>query len=202
MLFSSPPLQLAPDVWLLKQFASNAELTLHIQAIAAQAAFRYYQVPGGKRMSVAMTSCGALGWMSDEQGYRYSPVDPLKQIAWPEMPLAFMQLASDAASACGWANFKPDACLINRYEGGASMGLHQDRDEQDLSAPIVSVSLGATAKFILGGLRRTDPVQSIDLHDGDVLVWGGKARLVFHGVRPLPKDSSVRWNLTFRKAGK
>ncbi len=201
MLFPTPPLLLAPDVWLLTQFAPSQRVLVHIQAIAAQAAFRHYAVPSGKRMSVAMTSCGALGWMSDAQGYKYSPVDPLTQIAWPEIPHACMELARNAAQACGWLNFKPDACLINRYEGGASMGLHQDRDEQDLTAPIVSVSLGAPAKFMLGGLRRADPVQSIDLQDGDVLVWGGKARLVFHGVRPLPKDSGIRYNITFRKAG-
>ncbi len=209
MLFSSPPLQIAPDVWLLTRFAESDDLLTHIQAIASQAAFRHYAVPyataGGKKMSVAMTSCGALGWTSDAQGYRYLPHDPLtqpqKQAAWPAMPPAFKRLAREAAKAAGWPTFEPDSCLINRYESGARMGLHQDKDEQDLKAPIVSVSIGATAKFILGGLRRADPVKTVDLHDGDVLVWGGDARLVFHGVRPLPKSqTALRYNLTFRKA--
>ncbi len=176
-------------------------LTEQIQTIEAQAAFRHYSVPGGKKMAVAMTSCGAFGWVSDAQGYRYCPNDPLTQVAWPAMPPAFKQLARDAAKAAGWPSFEPDSCLINRYTSGAGMGLHQDKDEQDLKAPIVSVSIGATAKFMLGGQHRTDPVKTIDLHDGDVMVWGGAARLVFHGVRPLPKSqTALRYNLTFRKA--
>lgn len=207
MLFSTPPLQIAQDIWLLKQFASSNELLIQIQAIQAQAPWRHYPVPGGKSMSVAMTSCGALGWTSSAKGYAYVRVDPLKQLPWPDMPHEFKQLASSAASAAGWSSFAPDSCLINRYEAGASMGLHQDRDEQDLAAPIVSVSIGASVKFMLGGLRRSDPVKTMDLHDGDVLVWGGAARLVFHGVRPLAKSDgegeggSIRYNLTFRKAG-
>ena len=203
MLFSSPPLQLAPDVWLLQTYAASAELLAHIQAIEAQAPFRHYAVPGGKSMSVAMTSCGSLGWTSSKEGYAYLSHDPLSLKAWPAMPADFQTLAQSAASAAGWPNFKSDSCLINRYESGARMGLHQDRDEQDLSAPIVSVSIGASAKFMIGGLRRADPVKTIDLHDGDVLVWGGSARLVFHGVRPLQKSKgeSIRYNLTFRKAG-
>lgn len=201
MLFPTPPLQLAPEVWLLKQFAPSRDLLVHIQAIAAQASFRHYCVPSAKRMSVAMTSCGALGWTSSEQGYAYLSHDPLTHTAWPAMPLAFKQLATEAASAAGWPCFQPDSCLINRYASGASMGLHQDRDEQDLSAPIVSVSIGASAKFMLGGQRRADPVKTIDLHDADVMVWGRAARLVFHGVRPMPNTQGIRYNLTFRKAG-
>ena len=209
MLFSSPPLQLCPDVWILRAFAASAELLAHIQAVEAQAPFRRYAVPGGKSMSVAMTSCGSLGWTSSKEGYAYLSHDPLSHDslslkAWPAMPAEFQALAQSAASAAGWQNFKPDSCLINRYESGASMGLHQDRDEQDLSAPIVSVSIGASAKFMIGGQRRADPVKTIDLHDGDVLVWGGSARLVFHGVRPLAKSEGegegIRYNLTFRKA--
>ena len=205
MLFSSPPLQLAPDVWLLSGFCESASLLAHIQAIEAQAPFRHYTVPGGKSMSVAMTSCGALGWTSSEQGYAYVRADPLTQRPWPGMPHDFKQLATSAASTAGWPNFESDSCLVNRYEAGASMGLHQDRDEPDLREPIVSVSLGASAKFMFGGLRRADPVKTIDLHDGDVLVWGGAARLIFHGVRPLKQSESsaanIRYNLTFRKAG-
>lgn len=190
-----------PDVWLLQSFVSTCSLLAQIEAIAAQAEFRHYAVPGGKSMAVATTCCGSLGWTSDAQGYAYSPRDPLTQAAWPAMPAEFEKLARDAANSCGWPTFAPDSCLINRYAGGAGMGLHQDRNEQDLSAPIVSVSIGASAKFMLGGLRRSDPVQSIDLHDGDVMVWGGAARLVFHGIRPMPQDAAVRYNLTFRKAG-
>lgn len=201
MLFPNDPLQIATDVWLLAGYVKSMDALAQIEAAAAQSAFRHYGVPGGKSMSVAMTSCGALGWTSNAQGYSYLPHDPLTQLPWPAMPASFLQLASDAASACGWPCFEPDSCLINRYESGAGMGLHQDRNEQDLGAPIVSVSLGALAKFMLGGLRRSDPVKSIDLHDGDVLVWGGLARLVFHGVRPLHKNSATRYNLTFRKAG-
>jgi DNA oxidative demethylase len=198
-LFASAPLQLAPDVWLLKEFAIDKDLRAGIEAVASQAAFRHYAVPGGKSMSVAMTNCGRLGWVSSAQGYSYLPHDPDTLQAWPDMPEAFARLASDAARQAGWADFEPDACLINRYAIGAGMGMHQDRDEQDLSAPIVSVSIGASCKFMLGGLRRSGALKSIDLHDGDVLVWGGSARLVFHGVRPLQQDQ-LRYNLTFRKA--
>jgi DNA oxidative demethylase len=198
-LFASAPLQLAPDVWLLKDFAAGRDLRAGIEAVAAQAEFRHYPVPGGKSMSVAMTNCGRWGWVSSAQGYAYLPHDPDTLRAWPDMPEAFKRLAFDAACEAGWANFEPDACLINRYAAGAGMGLHQDRNEQDLNAPIVSVSIGASCKFMLGGLQRSDAVKSIDLHDGDVLVWGGSARLVFHGVRPLQQDQ-LRYNLTFRKA--
>ncbi len=200
MLFPTPPLQIATDVWLLKSFCESAALLQHIHVIAGQAPFRHYTVQGGQRMSVAMTSCGALGWTSSEQGYAYTPTDPLSKCPWSQMPHDFKRLARSAASAAGWPSFEPDSCLINRYKAGAAMGLHQDRNEQDLSAPIVSVSIGATAKFMLGGQQRTDAVKSFDLQDGDVMVWGGSARLVFHGVRPQSQESSIRYNLTFRKA--
>jgi DNA oxidative demethylase len=205
MLFSSPPLQLAPDVWLLSGFTSGEDMLAEIEVVAAQAGFRHYVVPGGKSMSVAMTSCGQLGWVSDASGYAYLQHDPQTHRAWPMMPATFLQLAQEAARVAGWQGFDPDSCLINRYEAGAGMGLHQDRNEKDLRAPIVSVSIGAAAKFMLGGLQRSDRVQSFDLHDGDVMVWGGRSRLVFHGVRPLltfPEDSmQLRYNLTFRQAG-
>jgi DNA oxidative demethylase len=199
MLFASAPLQLAPDVWLLKDFAADIDLRAGIEAVASQAAFRHYAVPGGKSMSVAMTNCGLLGWVSSAQGYAYLPHDPDTLRAWPEMPAAFKRLAHEAAREAGWANFEPDASLINRYAAGAGMGLHQDRNEQDLQAPIVSVSIGASCKFMLGGRSRSDAVKSVELHDGDVMVWGGSARLVFHSVRPLQQDQ-LRYNLTFRKA--
>jgi DNA oxidative demethylase len=201
MLLANLPLKLAPDVFLLKEFVETTALVQEIERIASLAPFRHYKVRGGKRMSVAMTSCGRLGWVSDEQGYAHLEHDPETKQAWPEMPAIFQTLAADAARVAGWNAFEPDSCLINRYAAGAGMGLHQDRNERDLSAPIVSVSIGASCRFMLGGLERTDPVKSIPLDDGDVLVWGGVSRLVFHGVRPLPSDSqSLRYNLTFRKA--
>lgn len=151
-------------------------------------------------MAVAMSNCGSLGWTSSAQGYRYLPYDPDSQLPWPTMPDAFVMLAREAAAAVGWNHYAPEACLINRYAPGAGLGLHQDRDELDLSQPIVSVSIGASCKFILGGLQRHDPVRSVALHDGDVVVWGGRSRLAFHGVRPLPASANeLRYNLTFRK---
>jgi DNA oxidative demethylase len=202
MLFTSAPLQFAPDAWLFTGFALGRALLSEIDAVAAQVAFRQYAVPGGKTMSVAMTSCGRLGWVSSARGYAYLPRDPLTLQAWPDMPAAFRQLASDAANAAGWLDFEPDSCLVNRYAPGAGMSLHQDRNEQDLRAPIVSVSVGASCKFMFGGLRRSDPVQTINLHDGDVVVWGGRSRLAFHGVRPMPpSQAGLRYNLTFRQAG-
>lgn len=201
MLFSSPPLQLAPDFWLLSGLALNKNLRTGIDDVARCAPFRHLVVPGGKAMAVAMTNCGPLGWTSSSQGYRYLPHDPQTMLPWPAMPQSFIQLAQEAAAAVGWPNYSPDACLVNRYAPGAGLGLHQDRDELDLRAPIVSVSIGASCKFILGGLQRNSPTRSIDLHHGDVMVWGGASRLAFHGVRPLPASGSeMRFNLTFRKA--
>ena len=202
MLFSSSPQELAPDFWLLHGFALGRPLRASIDAVAAKAAFRHLVVPGGRQMAVAMTNCGPLGWTSNAKGYQYLPYDPLTQRPWPDMPDAFVQLAREAASAVGWPHYVPDACLVNRYAPGAGLGLHQDRDENDLRAPIVSVSIGASCKFILGGMKRNSPTQSLALHDGDVLVWGGQSRLIFHGVRPLPAGTGAhRYNLTFRKAG-
>ncbi len=202
MLFTSAPQELAPDVWLLHGFALGLPLREGISAVSAVAAFRHLVVPSGQPMAVAMTNCGPLGWTSSAQGYRYLPYDPDTQLPWPAMPGAFSALARKAAAAAGWPGFAPDACLVNRYASGAGLGLHQDRDEHDLRAPIVSVSIGASCKFILGGIKRSSPVQSIALHDGDVMVWGGASRLVYHGVRPLPKNSALRYNLTFRNAGR
>jgi len=156
-------------------------------------------------MSVAMTNCGPVGWVSDRKGYRYSPIDPETGRPWPEMPSVFLNLAAGAAAEAGYSGFQPDACLINRYEPGTRMGLHQDRDEQDFSAPIVSVSLGLSAVFLWGGLSRSDRPRRIALEHGDVVVWGGPSRLTFHGIAPLAEDDHpltgrARVNLTFRKA--
>lgn len=158
-------------------------------------------------MSVAMTNCGALGWTSDRRGYRYSPLDPDTGRNWPAMPDVFLEFARSAAEAAGFPNFTPDACLINRYEPGTRLSLHQDKDELDFSAPIVSVSLGIDAVFLFGGSERSDKARRVPLAHGDVAVWGGVDRLRYHGVLPLkeahhPMLGACRINLTFRKAGR
>jgi DNA oxidative demethylase len=192
--------------------AACTELLADIEQVAQAAAFRQWRTPGGKPMSVAMTNCGALGWVSDAKGYRYSAVDPQSQQSWPAMPRSFFWLAQQAAAQAGYAKFTPDACLVNRYQVGNQLTLHQDKDEQDFNQPIVSVSLGLPAVFLFGGLRRTDKAQRVALEHGDVVVWGGPSRLRFHGVLPLavsmlpamaqfPLLRGVRINLTFRKAG-
>lgn len=191
---------------LLRGFATAAASALvkEVERIAQAAAFRHLVTPGGYTMSVAMTNCGRVGWVSDRSGYRYDAVDPDSGAHWPAMPDAFRDLAVGAAAEAGFANYGPDACLINRYTAGAKLGLHQDRDEQDAWAPIVSVSLGLPAVFLWGGERRADPVRRLRLENGDVAVWGGPARFIYHGVAPLkdglhPATGAARINLTFRK---
>jgi alkylated DNA repair protein (DNA oxidative demethylase) len=156
-------------------------------------------------MSVAMTNCGALGWVSDPTGYRYSECDPATGRPWASMPASFASLARRAAAAAGFPDFAPDACLVNRYEPGARLTLHQDKDERDFGEPIVSVSLGVPATFLFGGARRKDPVARVPLEHGDVVVWGGPARLRYHGVAPLARGEhwfagGARMNLTLRRA--
>jgi alkylated DNA repair protein (DNA oxidative demethylase) len=192
---------------LLRGFARDnvSELIEDLLAVTAQAPFRHMVTPGGHTMSVAMTSCGAVGWVTDLDGYRYSPVDLKTNQPWPAMPPTFRQLAERAAASAGFAGFAPDACLINRYTSGAKMSLHQDKDETDFGAPIVSVSLGLPATFLFGGLKRSDTPRRFRLSHGDVVVWGGPSRLAFHGIAPLMKGSHAifgtqRINLTFRKA--
>lgn len=169
------------------------------------APLRHMTTPGGLRMSVAMSNCGTLGWVSDRRGYRYSPHDPESGKPWPAMPRVFATLARQAAAQAGFADFAPDACLVNRYEPGAKLSLHQDRDERDFSQPIVSVSLGLPATFLFGGPHRSDKQLRIPLMHGDVVVWGGPSRMRYHGVLPLrdgmhPLLGTCRINLTFRKA--
>lgn len=202
------PRLLAEGAWLLPGYALTmaAALLGDVSQVAAQAPFRQMETKGGYRMSVAMTNCGALGWISDRRGYRYGAIDPLSGNAWPPMPAAYRRLAIDAAMTAGFQDFTPDVCLINRYEPGMRLSLHQDRDERDYASPIVSVSLGAPAIFLFGGATRDAPQQRVKLHHGDVVVWGGPARLNYHGVAPLKPDHSTtlgaqRINLTFRKAG-
>jgi alkylated DNA repair protein (DNA oxidative demethylase) len=156
-------------------------------------------------MSVAMTNCGPVGWVSDRSGYRYSSRDPLTDKDWPPLPGEFERLALSAAANCGFPDFVPDACLINRYAAGARLTAHRDADEQNFAQPIVSVSLGLPASFAFYGLTRGGRGQTVALHDGDVLVWGGPSRLVYHAVRPIkpgnhPLTGEVRYNLTFRHA--
>jgi alkylated DNA repair protein (DNA oxidative demethylase) len=208
-LFPIEPLPIEPledGAMLLRGFADSeaASLIDAVSQIVQGAAFRHLVVPGGHTMSVAMTNCGRVGWVSDRAGYRYDPVDPDTKAPWPAMPPMFLDLAVRAAAEAGFANYDPDACLINRYVAGAKLSLHQDRDEKDPWAPIVSVSLGLPATFLWGGKRRADPVRRLRLKSGDVVVWGGPARFVYHGVAPLkdgdhPLTGAARINLTFRK---
>ena len=176
-----------------------------IGQVIEAAPLRRMLTPGGLRMSVAMTNCGALGWVSDRRGYRYDPVDPDSGRAWPEMPAALRSAARAAAAAAGFDGFDPDACLVNRYEPGTRLSLHQDRDEQDFTQPIVSMSLGLPAVFLFGGLKRRDPTVRVPLCHGDVVVWGGPSRLRHHGVMAIrdgwhPLTRACRVNLTFRRA--
>ena len=199
---------LAPGAVLLRGFAreEGAALQQAIAEVTRQSPFRHLVTPGGHVMSVAMSNCGAVGWVSDRSGYRYDALDPLSGQPWPAMPAILRGLAVRAAAQAGFAPFEPDACLVNRYEPGARLSLHQDRDEQDFSAPIVSVSLGLPAVFLFGTPSRKDRPQRHRLQHGDVVVWGGPSRLAFHGVAPLAEGEHMlmgrqRINLTFRRAG-
>lgn len=193
---------------LLRAFVGEEEaaaLMAAIDKVLAASPLRNMQTPGGFRMSVAMSNCGQFGWVTDRRGYRYQSLDPLAERDWPALPEAFAALAARASAAAGFAGFDPDACLINRYEPGARMSLHQDKNELDMEQPIVSVSLGLPATFLFGGMARTDKPQRMRLESGDVVVWGGPARLAFHGVDPLrdgehPLTGRCRYNLTFRRA--
>jgi len=201
------PEHMAPGAVLLRgrALASDRDLLAGIAAVAAAAPFRHMHTPGGFEMSVAMTSCGEAGWVTDRRGYRYERCDPDSGAPWPPMPGAFVALARASAAEAGFPDFAPDACLINRYAPGARMSLHQDKDEQDFSRPIVSVSLGLPCMFQFGGATRSDPVKKYELRHGDVVVWGGPSRLYYHGVLRLkdgehPLTGGLRYNLTFRGA--
>lgn len=205
---SAADLPIDPGAVLLPGFALDAApaLLAAIAAVTAAAPFRQMTTPGGYPMSVTMSNCGPLGWITDRRGYRYASADPDTHRPWPAMPPLLHQLATYAAARAGFADFAPDACLINRYAPGAKMALHQDKDEQDFTQPIVSVSLGLPATFLWGGNARGDKARRIPLQHGDVFVWGGPARLSFHGIAPLkdgthPATGACRINLTFRKAG-
>ena len=196
--------RLVPGAILLHRYAVPVDTGVmsDLRVIVDAAPFRNMMTPGGYTMSVAMTTAGSVGWVTDRRGYRYSDVDPESGAPWPLMPESFRTLAVRAAREAGFADFTPDSCLINRYEAGAKMSLHQDKDEADFSAPIVSVSLGLPATFLFGGAKRADPTLKVRLEHGDVVVWGGPARLFFHGVSPVksgshPLTGNCRINLTF-----
>ena len=202
-----PQEELAPGALLLRRFAlpSAPELVAEIAKVAAAAPFRHMVTPGGHRMSVAMTNCGAVGWVTDQRGYRYETHDPTTGRPWPALPAAFLRLATAAAAAAGYRAVPPDACLVNRYAPGAQMALHQDKDERDATQPIVSVSLGLPAVFLFGGRQRADKARRVALAHGDVVVWGGPSRHCFHGVLPLRDGVHAlvgpqRFNLTLRCA--
>jgi alkylated DNA repair protein (DNA oxidative demethylase) len=198
---------LRPGAMLLRRFAQKYETELFagLREVTVKAPFRHMVTSAGFRMSVAMTNCGAFGWITDETGYRYDRVDPETNSAWPGMPDCFLTLASTAAAEGGFEEFHPDACLINRYEPGSKLSLHQDKNERDFEQPIVSVSLGVSATFLFGGSRRSDKTERIPIEHCDVIVWGGPARLRYHGIMALkegfhPLAGGYRFNLTFRKA--
>ena len=201
------PQYLAPGAVLLRGFATaeSPALAADLRRVLARAPFRHMVTPGGLSMSVAMTNCGSYGWVSERTGYRYDAIDPESGKPWPPMPESFLKLAGEAAAAGGFPGFAPDACLINRYQAGAKLSLHQDKDEHDFGQPIVSVSLGVPATFLFGGAKRADKTQRVPVRHGDVLVWGGPARLNYHGVLPIraahhPFAGAHRINLTLRKA--
>jgi alkylated DNA repair protein (DNA oxidative demethylase) len=206
-LFDASCERITDGAFLLRSFALEKATALlaEVTRIEAAAPFRHLETPGGFRMSVAMTNCGSVGWVSDRQGYRYTTHDPASNKPWPSMPPEFRKLAHSAAITAGFEIFEPDACLINRYEPGARLTLHQDKDENDYRAPIVSISLGLPAVFLFGGISRKEKQRRIPLQHGDVVVWGGPARLFHHGILPLKDGAHAilgrqRINLTFRRA--
>jgi alkylated DNA repair protein (DNA oxidative demethylase) len=199
--------QFAQHAVLLPGYALSeaAELFAAMGVVVAAAPWRHMVTPGGLTMSVAMTNCGEVGWVTDRHGYRYSATDPDSGKHWPAMPPVMKALAGRAAASAGFANFEADACLVNRYAPGSHLTLHQDRNERDFSAPVVSVSLGLPAVFLFGGLKRADPTRRITLLHADAVIWGGPQRLAFHGVTKLADGEHAltgrcRINLTFRQA--
>lgn len=199
--------RLGPGSWILRGFAlPDVDAVLAAIATVTDASPpRHMVTPGGHAMSAALTNCGPLGWVSDRRGYRYSALDPVTGQPWPAMPPALRKLAVEAAAQAGYPGFRPDACLVNHYAVGARMGLHQDKDERDIAAPIVSMSLGMAATFLFGGEARGDATRRVRLEHGDVVIWGGVDRLRYHGIAPVrghahPQLGEQRINLTFRTA--
>lgn len=202
-----PPEQLATDFWLFHSMALNQDecLLKAVDSVLQHSPLRHMITPGGFTMSAAMSNCGEYGWVTDRRGYRYTSIDPVSGEHWPVMPDIFRKLSEQAATLAGFNSFSPDACLINSYQTTAKMSLHQDKNEADYSQPVVSVSLGVSAIFLLGGMQRNDKTQKIFLKHGDVMVWGGESRLRYHGILPIksqyhPLTGEKRINITFRKA--
>ncbi|TDR20480.1 alpha-ketoglutarate-dependent dioxygenase AlkB [Marinicella litoralis] len=196
--------EIQKDIYLLRNFTSYESLIDEVKAVTAQAPFRFMHTPGGKKLNISMTNCGDLGWISEPTGYRYAAKDPSSKRPWPAMPQPFKQLALTAARHANFKNFQPNACLINHYKQGRVLTAHQDKNEPDLSQPIVSVSLGMSARFQIYGDARNNKPLEIELYDGDVMVWGRSARLIYHGVKtkhsiPHPNLGAHRINLTLRK---
>jgi len=197
--------EIQTDVYVLRQLTGANELIAEVKRLIKAAPFRYMRTPGGKRLNISMSNCGDLGWISEPSGYRYSRIDPTSGKVWPAMPQKFKQLSEQAAQCCGFDGFNPNACLINHYHAGKELTAHQDKNEVDLAQPIVSVSLGMSAHFQIYGDSRNNKAVEIELYDGDVMVWGRSARLIYHGVKtnrsiPHPTLGNHRINLTFRKA--
>ncbi|THJ30850.1 DNA oxidative demethylase AlkB [Lampropedia aestuarii] len=210
-LFADSPeeqrVALGPQAVVLRQKASPlaAELVARIEDVLQHSPLYQMATPGGKPLSVRTTSCGTHGWSSDPTGYSYVRHHPLTDQAWPEIPAAWSALATEAAQEAGFAQFAPDTCLINQYGLDSKMALHQDRSEQDLRQPVVSISLGMSALFLWGGMQRSDKPAHVLLHHGDMVVWGGVDRLRFHGIKhltgaPHPQLGAMRYNLTLRRA--
>jgi alkylated DNA repair protein (DNA oxidative demethylase) len=198
------PEELLTDVYLMRGLADADQLLPDIKQVISQAPLRFMRTPGGKRLNISMTNCGQLGWISEPTGYRYAQQDPTSGQPWPDMPESFRQLAMQASGMCGFPGFSPNACLVNHYQAGQELTAHQDKNEPDLSQPIVSVSLGMSARFQIYGDSRSRRPLEVELYDGDVMVWGRSARLIYHGVKtnrsmPHPNLGLHRFNLTMRQ---
>jgi len=197
---------IAPGVVLFPGRAVARDIWPLLQPVLAVAPFRNFVTPGGRRMGVETTNCGSLGWVSDKAGYRYQATDPDSGRPWPAMPRPLFDLAVASAAAAGFPETRPDSCLINRYAVGVRLTAHQDLNEQSSDWPIVSISMGLPATFVLHGATRGGAGPKIALTDGDVLVFGGPARNAFHSVQPIadgvdPVLGPCRVNLTLRVAG-
>ncbi|MGB0494861.1 MAG: alpha-ketoglutarate-dependent dioxygenase AlkB [Kangiellaceae bacterium] len=197
--------EIYPDVFVLANFINTKPLLDKIKSLTKIAPFNKMMTPNGHNTNIPFTNCGEFGWTSDLSGYRYSRINPITKQSWPLMPKTFFTLAQDAAKNAGFENFTPDACLINQYSIGSKLGAHQDKNEKDFTQPIVSVSIGLPAVFQIFGNTRSGVEVSYHLQDGDVMVWGKSARLIYHGVKtisvdPLNSHSTHRFNITFRKS--
>ncbi len=207
-LFPDGPAKLPPGLFYrpaLLDLAGQRALYAAVQEVTRIAPFAHARTRMGLT-SAAMTNAGDAGWWSDLKGYRYETRNPATGEPWPPMPEIFRAVVGAAVAETPWPDFTPDACLINFYGEGAKMGLHQDRDEKDLSQPIVTVSLGADGDFQIGGMTRTARAEILVVHSGDALIMGGESRMRFHGIRKIHPGTSPletltgRISLTFRKA--